>query len=80
MSLDLYYVPASAPCRSVLLAANAVGVELNLKHLDLTKGEQLTPEFIKVCKFRIIQVLQHNERCPGVKRKSIDVTVLDVTF
>lgn len=51
MPIDLYYVPGSAPCRSVLLAAKALGVDLNLKYLDLMKGEQLTPEFIKVKSF-----------------------------
>lgn len=50
MTLDLYYVPGSAPCRTVLLAAKALGVDLNLKYLDLMKGEHLTPEFIKVSK------------------------------
>jgi len=48
MPIDFYYVPGSAPCRAVLLAAKAVGVELNLKHVDLMKGEQMTPEFIKL--------------------------------
>jgi glutathione S-transferase len=48
MSLDLYYIPASAPCRAVMLTANAVGVRLNLKYVDKSKGEHLTPEFIKV--------------------------------
>jgi hypothetical protein len=49
MTIDLYYLPLSSPCRSVLLTANAVGVQLNLKYLDLFKGEHLTPEFLKVC-------------------------------
>nr|WCC58228.1 glutathione S-transferase [Pharsalia antennata] len=48
MSIDLYYTPGSGPCRAVLLTAKAVGVELNLKSTDLFKGEQLTPEFIKI--------------------------------
>lgn len=48
MPIDLYYVPGSAPCRTVLLAAKAVGVDLNLKYTDLMKGEHLSPEFIKV--------------------------------
>ena len=48
MGIDLYYVPGSAPCRTVLLAAKAIGVELNLKYTDLMKGEHLTPEYIKV--------------------------------
>lgn len=48
MGLDFYYIPGSAPCRSVMLTAKALGVNLNLKHCDLMKGEHLTPEFIKV--------------------------------
>ncbi|CAH0393337.1 unnamed protein product [Bemisia tabaci] len=48
MPIDLYYVPGSAPCRGVQLAAALVGVELNLKHTDLMKGEHMTPEFIKM--------------------------------
>nr|AUO28661.1 glutathione S-transferase delta [Lasioderma serricorne]QWV59551.1 glutathione S-transferase delta 1 [Lasioderma serricorne] len=48
MPIDFYYIPGSAPCRIVLLAAKAVGVELNLKLTDLMKQEHLTPEFIKL--------------------------------
>nr|AFJ75818.1 glutathione s-transferase D2 [Sogatella furcifera] len=48
MPIDLYYVPGSAPCRNVLLAAKAVGVDLNLKLTDLKSGQHLTPEFIKL--------------------------------
>jgi glutathione S-transferase len=48
MTVDLYYVPGSAPCRSVLLAARAVGVDLNLKLTSLMEGAHLTPEFLKV--------------------------------
>lgn len=48
MTIDLYYVPGSAPCRAVQLAAAAVGVELNLKLTDLSTGAHLTPEFLAV--------------------------------
>lgn len=48
MPVDFYYTPGSAPCRAVLLAAKAVDLELNLKHLDLQHGEHLKPEFVKV--------------------------------
>jgi len=48
MTIDLYYLPASSPCRSVLLAARAIGVDLNLKLTDLREGAHLTPEFLKV--------------------------------
>lgn len=48
MPIDLYYVPASGPCRAVQMTAEAVGVTLNLKYLDLMNKEQLKPEFVKV--------------------------------
>lgn len=48
MTIDFYYVPGSAPCRGVRLAAAAVGVNLNLKLTDLMSGEHLKPEFIKL--------------------------------
>jgi len=48
MTIDLYYVPASSPCRSVLLAARAIGVDLNLKLTNLMEGAHMTPEFLKV--------------------------------
>jgi glutathione S-transferase len=48
MTIDFYYVPASAPCRTVLLAAKALGVDMNLKLTNLMAGEHLKPEFLKV--------------------------------
>lgn len=48
MPIDLYYHEVSAPCRSVIMTAKMVGVELNLKKLDLMAGEQMKPEFVKI--------------------------------
>lgn len=48
MPIDLYYTEASAPCRSVIMTAKMVGVELNLKKMDLMAGEQMKPEFVKI--------------------------------
>ncbi|XP_064108511.1 glutathione S-transferase 1-1-like [Macrobrachium nipponense] len=48
MPLDLYYHPVSPYCRSVLLTARAVGVDLNLKKVDLFNKEQLKPEFVAI--------------------------------
>ncbi|KAF2880919.1 hypothetical protein ILUMI_25248 [Ignelater luminosus] len=48
MTIDLYYTAGSAPCRSVLLTAKLLGVNLNLKPLNLMNKEHLTPEFIKL--------------------------------
>lgn len=48
MTIDLYYVPGSAPCRAVLLTAKALNLNLNLKLVDLHHGEQLKPEYLKL--------------------------------
>jgi len=45
---DFYYMPLSAPCRSGMLTAKAVGVDLNMKKLDLFAGEQNKPEFLAI--------------------------------
>ncbi len=48
MGLDFYMLPGSAPCSIVQMTAKAVGVELNLKPVDLFTGEHLEPEYLKV--------------------------------
>ena len=48
MPIDLYYMMSSPPCRSVMLLAKDLGVELNLKLTDLKVGANRTPEFLKV--------------------------------
>jgi len=48
MSVDLYYMSLSAPCRSVVMAAKALGVTLNLKDTNPMNGETRTPEFLKM--------------------------------
>ncbi|KNC25052.1 hypothetical protein FF38_11870 [Lucilia cuprina] len=48
VTMDFYYLPLSAPCRSILMTAKALGIELNKKYLDLFAGEHLKPEFLKI--------------------------------
>lgn len=50
MAPTLYSCELSPPARSVLLAAKAIGLELNVVEVDLGKREQMTPEFLKVRK------------------------------
>ncbi|XP_017120489.2 uncharacterized protein LOC108141556 [Drosophila elegans] len=57
---DFYYLPGSAPCRSVIMTAKAVGVELNKKLLNLQAGEQLKPEFLKINPQHTIPTLVDN--------------------
>lgn len=48
MPVDLYYLPLSPYCRSVLLTARAIGLELNLKTINLMTGDHLKPEFVAI--------------------------------
>lgn len=48
MTIDLYYMPAGPTSRAIQMTAKAIGVELNLKLVNLQNGEHLQPEFIKV--------------------------------
>lgn len=41
-------MPPSAPCRAVEMTAKAVGVELKKNIVDMTKGEHMKPEFLKI--------------------------------
>lgn len=60
MPIDFYYLPGSAPCRSVLLTAKALDLDLNLKLTDLMTGEHLTPEFIKINPQHTIPTIDDN--------------------
>lgn len=44
----LYLSEPSAPVRSVLITAAAIGLELDKHEIDLMKGEHLTQDFLQV--------------------------------
>lgn len=46
--MDFYYSPLSPPCRSIQLVAKALGIELNLKLINMFEKEHLKPEYIKI--------------------------------
>lgn len=46
--VTLYYTIMSPPSRTILTVAEAIGLELEKKNVDLFKGEHLTPEYLKV--------------------------------
>ncbi|KAL5283277.1 GstD1.2 family protein [Megaselia abdita] len=58
--MDFYYMGGSAPCRSVQMTAKAVGVELNLKTLNLMTGEHLKPEYLALNPQHTIPTLVDN--------------------
>ncbi|XP_065073075.1 glutathione S-transferase 1-1-like [Ochlerotatus camptorhynchus] len=61
MALDLYHMPASAPCQSVRLLAKAMKLQLNLIHLDLSKEEHMKPQFLKLNPQHVIPTLVDND-------------------
>jgi len=61
MPFDLYYMPASAPCRTVIMVAKELNIPLNLKPLDLMAGEQNKPEFVAINPQHCIPTLHDTE-------------------
>lgn len=57
MSLQLYYLNISPPARAVLLAIRNLGLEVDLKVVNLLSQEHLTPEFLKLNPAHQIPVL-----------------------
>ncbi|KAH8408034.1 hypothetical protein KR222_011533, partial [Zaprionus bogoriensis] len=58
--MDLYYSPASAGSRAIQMTGKALGLEFNLKTLNLFEKEQLKPEFIKINPQHTIPTLVDN--------------------
>ena len=48
MTIDIYYNSISPPARAALAVAKHLGLEVNVKTLNLFEGETRTPEFLKV--------------------------------
>lgn len=48
MGVILYHFPISAPSRSALLVAKALGIDVEVKHLNLIAKEQLNIDFVRV--------------------------------
>jgi len=48
LSTELYQSPASAPCRSVLMLARELKLELDEKYVDLQKAETKRPWFLRL--------------------------------
>ncbi|OQR74310.1 glutathione S-transferase 1-1-like [Tropilaelaps mercedesae] len=44
----LYHTEGSAPCRAVRMLAKELGVELELRCLDLFAGEHMKPDFLEI--------------------------------
>ncbi|KAM7312308.1 glutathione S-transferase 1 [Ixodes scapularis] len=57
MPVDLYNLYGSPPCGLVRMLAKHIGVELNVKNVNLAKGENRTPEFLKMNPFHKVPTI-----------------------
>ncbi|KAJ6219731.1 hypothetical protein RDWZM_005543 [Blomia tropicalis] len=48
MAIDLYYALMSPPARAVAILAKHLGLDVNIKELNLLAGETRTPEYLKL--------------------------------
>ncbi|KAK5642245.1 hypothetical protein RI129_008412 [Pyrocoelia pectoralis] len=60
MAPKLYYTDISPPVRSVLLTAKAIGLDLDLKNVNLAAGEHLTPQYLKMNPQHTVPTLDDN--------------------
>ncbi|XP_052835659.1 uncharacterized protein LOC128252187 [Drosophila gunungcola] len=58
--MDFYYMPGSGGCRTVIMVAKALGLELNKKLVNTMEGDQLKPEFVKLNPQHTIPTLVDN--------------------
>ena len=58
--MDLHYMIESTPCRTVMLTAKAAGIKLNYVKCDLTKGEQMKPEYLRMNPQHTVPTLNDN--------------------
>jgi len=61
MTLDYYYDLISAPCRGPMMVAKAIGVDLNLKEINLLKGEQMSEAFLAMNPEHVVPTLKDGE-------------------
>lgn len=46
--MNLFYLPPSPPCRAVLLLIRVLGIDVNLKTMNILEGDHLRKDFLEV--------------------------------
>lgn len=60
MSPILYHNPVSVPSRAVLLTVRNLGIDVEVKVIDIYKGEQNTPEYLRINPLHQVPVYADN--------------------
>ncbi len=58
--MRLYHHPMSTNARRVLMTAHHLEVDLDLELIDLSKGEQNSPQFLQLNPNHRVPVLEHD--------------------
>ncbi|KAF6211313.1 hypothetical protein GE061_014430 [Apolygus lucorum] len=57
--IDIYYIPSSPPCRMLMMTADFLEIDVNWIYVDLTKQEQLKPEYLKINPQHTVPAMNH---------------------
>jgi len=63
MTIDFYAMSISPPCRAVLMTARHLGIDLNVKNVDLSIGQQMDKDFLKKNPVHSIPLIDDNGFC-----------------
>ncbi|KAJ4433654.1 hypothetical protein ANN_15964 [Periplaneta americana] len=74
MPIDLYYVLGSPPCRTVMMLAKDLKVDLNLKVTNLMAGDNKTPAYLKMNPQHAIPTLDDNGFGLGERQYKMFIT------
>jgi glutathione S-transferase len=61
MGLTLYHLNISPPVRAVVLTIRNLGLNVELKHLNMYEGEHLSPDFLKLNPRHQVPVLMDDD-------------------
>ncbi|XP_043201756.1 glutathione S-transferase 1-like [Amphibalanus amphitrite] len=65
MGIDIYAITPSPACRAAFLVAKAIGLDYNLKIVDLANGGNRTPEYLKMNPAHTVPVMTDGELSVG---------------
>ena len=63
MSVEIHGMSESVPCRFSYMTCEVLGIDYKMISCNLVKGENKTPEYLKVSKFDIYNPFKNKQNC-----------------
>ena len=73
MTIQVHGIGGSAPCRIVYMTCEALGLDYETVTCDLQKGENRTPEYLKVITSNLLQVFVLMFMCKNAKSSDVQL-------